>query len=268
MIYVKRVNLTNKLVLYTISNTLFVGKVFYHFANLDSTNRYALNLASKNNPSDGTVISTYNQSEGRGQIGSKWESEPDKNISISIIFYPDFLKIQQQFFLNQAISLALYDFIAKYIDYGVNVKWPNDIYIKDYKISGILMQNILTSSVYKAAIIGIGVNINQSEFISDAPNPTSLNIETGLSFNLDILVNELCICIENRYLQLKSGQLSALKDAYTQHLYQYDVPCLFQRTDTNKIFEGKIAGVLDAGQLIVTTKKGDEYFDLKGIRML
>ena len=103
-------------------NTLFIGQVFQEFEKLASTNQYAQELLSKNNPSSGTVISTLNQHDGRGQIGSKWESEPHKNISLSIILRPTFLPIKHQFQLNQAVSLGVYDFVSKYISNGVKIK--------------------------------------------------------------------------------------------------------------------------------------------------
>ena len=124
-------------------NTLFIGKVVIQLPKVDSTNLYAQSLVAKSKPSEGTVISTYNQRAGRGQIGRKWESEPGKNIAFSVILYPGFLAIRQQFLLNQMVSLAVLDLVAKYTEKAVKVKWPNDIYIEDGKVCGILIQNTL-----------------------------------------------------------------------------------------------------------------------------
>ena len=105
------------------------------FDELDSTNSYAIELLSKNKPSEGTVISAWNQAKGRGQIGSSWESEAGKNLTISLILYPTFLPIKQQFLLNQAISLSIYDFISRFIKNGVSIKWPNDILLNGKKVA-------------------------------------------------------------------------------------------------------------------------------------
>ena len=145
--FIKTYKTSKYLQLNTIENTLFIGKVLRHFPQLGSTNQYAVEIVSKSNPTEGTVISTFHQPAGRGQIGRKWESEPHKNLTLSIIFYPRFLAPTQQFILNQAISLGLVDFITKYIAKGVKVKWPNDIYVQDRKIAGILLQNTLNNQL-------------------------------------------------------------------------------------------------------------------------
>jgi len=182
----------------TIDNTLFIGKVFQHYEKLDSTNEKATEYLSKNNPSEGTVISTYYQQKGRGQIGSLWESEPDKNISLSIILYPRFVPLVQQFSFNQAIALGVYDFISSNIGKAVKVKWPNDVYVGLKKIAGILIQNSLAQGHIQSSIVGLGININQSDFLSDAPNPTSFLLETGQEYVLDELVGQLCHHIERK----------------------------------------------------------------------
>ena len=122
-------------------NTLFIGKVFQHFASLESTNQYAVDLISKSKPIEGTVISTFNQTKGRGQIGSTWESAIGKNITLSVILYPSFLPIQKQFYLNQIVALAVKDLLQAYTSKVVQVKWPNDVYIHEHKTAGILIQN-------------------------------------------------------------------------------------------------------------------------------
>ncbi len=248
----------------TIQNTLFIGKVLLHFPELASTNAYALNLVSKNKPSEGTVISTYKQLQGRGQIGSKWESEPDKNITLSIILYPTFIEARRQFILNQVISLAVYDFITKYTDKTVKVKWPNDIYIENNKVSGILIQNSLSSSYLRSSIIGIGVNVNQVNYSTNASNATSLKLVTHQDFILDDLVASLCKCVEVRYIQLRSGFNQKLNDDYLKNLYRYQKKSLFQRANGSS-FEGSITGISAIGKLLIRHADGEEAFGLKEI---
>ena len=251
----------------TIENTLFVGKELYEYSRLESTNQFAIEYLSKNNPSEGTVISTYNQVNGRGQIGSKWESEAYKNISLSIILYPTFLSAQHQFRLNQVIALGVFDCITKYINKKVKVKWPNDIYVEDDKIAGILIQNTLSALKIQSSIIGIGININQKTFISDAPNPTSFSLETGKDFKLNEIRTVLCECIEKRYLQLRAGQEPIIHQEYLNNLYRFMESALFQRNDKN-IFNGKITGINKTGKLLIQHNQGEEAFEVKEVKFI
>lgn len=245
-------------------STLFVGKVLLHFPALGSTNVYAQELLAKSKPSEGTVISTFNQLDGRGQIGSSWESAPDKNITMSLILYPRFLPIVKQFELNQVISLAVSDFISDQLEKEIKIKWPNDIYIGDRKVAGILIQNTISTQRIQASIAGIGINVNQTDFPADIPNPTSLKLETGKGFELDILLSELCYFLENRYLQLRQGKSTQFKEEYLLKLYRYNEPATFQRAKGG-IFKGKISGIDESGMLLIAGEKGIEAFNTKGV---
>ena len=252
----------------TIQKTLFVGKELYQFAELSSTNAYAAELVAKNNPSDGTVITTYNQVQGKGQGGSFWESAPDKNISATIILHPKFLAARDQFVLNQAISLGVLDFVKNYIHAGAKIKWSNDIYIFDKKIAGILIQNNLRSRNLATSIVGVGININQVEFKSDAPNPTSLKLETQKEFNLDELLEVLCKKIEARYLQVKTNNFQPIQSEYLDNLYRYMEDSLFQLPNADEIFEGRIIGIGEFGKLLLQTNEGLKEFDTKEIKFV
>lgn len=251
-----------------IENTLFVGKVLLTFETLDSTNGYALELLTKNKPIEGTVISTFRQTEGRGQIGSKWESEPDKNLSLSIILYPSFLAPREQFALNMAVALAVSAFVAKYTQKTVKVKWPNDIYIGSRKICGILIQNSITAQALQSSVVGIGVNINQIHFSEKAPNATSFSLETGREFVLFELIEALCQQVEKQYLSLKNSQNRMhLHKNYLSHLYRYQEAATFRRAD-GSTFIGTITGISDSGKLLIENKGILEAFDLKEVSFL
>ena len=215
---------------------------------MESTNLYALDLLAKSKPIEGTVISTFNQTSGRGQIGSGWVVEPGKNITLSCIFYPNFLTIQQQFQLNLAISLAVYDFITSYIENEVKVKWPNDIYVKGKKISGILIQNVVTGSQIKSTVVGVGININQSKFPDGIGKPTSLHLETGQTFDLNSLIQELFYSLETRYLELKKGAGEQLKKEYLALLFKKGIKSTFRLKDGTTLI-GMIKGIDDFGRL-------------------
>jgi len=246
---------------------LFIGRNFHDLPTVNSTNEYALTLLSKSKPPEGTVISTLNQHAGRGQIGSSWESESGKNITLSIILYPTFLPISQQFLLNQIISLAVFDLVEEHFPLKTKIKWPNDIYINEKKVAGILIQNAISGTQIRSSVIGIGININQELFISKASNPTSFKLELGKEIDIEKIIYKLCYCIENRYLKLKSRNLVPLQTDYLQHLYRYKTESIFQRPD-GQIFKGIITGIADSGQLQVETTGKTETFGLKEIKFL
>ncbi|MFK7931876.1 MAG: biotin--[acetyl-CoA-carboxylase] ligase [Saprospiraceae bacterium] len=239
----------------SVTNTLFIGKNFIQFPELASTNAAAQELLTTTKPSEGTVITAVRQSAGRGQAGSQWESEAGKNVTMSVILYPHFLVVQQQFWLNRAITLGVRDTIAKLLGQSVKLKWPNDIYIKDKKVAGILIQNSLLGAKIQASIIGIGLNVNQTVFLSDAPNPTSLQLESQHSFDLPEVIQMLCQQIELRYLQLRGHKYSFLAADYLRHLYRYQQPAVFRGSD-GMTFNGQIIGVTDIGQLCIQKEDG------------
>ncbi len=251
------------------SNTLFIGKVLMEFPELPSTNLFATDLLSKSKPAEGTAISASFQTDGRGQIGSKWYGEPGKNLALSIILYPVFLSPVQQFFLSQAVALAVRDWLAETLEKPAHIKWPNDVYIGDLKIGGILIQNSISGTAMQSSVVGIGINVNQEVFDPSLPNPTSLKIEAGgREFDLKTVRDRLFQHLEQRYLQLKSGQTEALAAAYREGLYGLGIPGNFQRRD-GSVFRGVITGTTLAGQLCVLDENGDEStFDLKAIQFI
>lgn len=251
----------------TIANTLFIGKVLLHYRALESTNLTAIEYLSKNTPSEGTTIYTYQQHGGRGQIGSKWESEPDKNVALSTILFPDFLPSRRQFLLSQTVSLAIYDFLSTYITSNLRIKWPNDLYVGNKKIGGILIQNVLSGARLQSSVVGIGININQTVFLSDAPNPVSLKEITKETYHLDSLVEELCRAFDLRYRQLRAGKYEEIERTYLQRLYRYGEEAIFQR-DNLGIFVGQITGIASDGKLQIMTQKGMEEFALKEVRFV
>jgi len=222
-----------------------------------STNRYASELISASEISEGTVISAVNQTLGRGSDGSFWEGEKGKNLTLSIVLYPEFLSIKKQFLLNKVASLSIYDMIVKLNPNHkeVMIKWPNDIYIGNKKISGILIENAILGDTLKHSIIGIGININQEIFVSDAPNPTSLKINTGKTYNLKECLSILCSCFDRRYAQLKNSGLSVLDHDYLSALYLINTPAhyIFQK----QFISAVIKGVAESGKLILEKINGE-----------
>jgi BirA family biotin operon repressor/biotin-[acetyl-CoA-carboxylase] ligase len=249
-----------------MTNTLFIGKVYYHFDELSSTNDWAQELIAKSKPSEGTVVRADTQTAGRGQFGSRWVSPPRQNLLLSIILHPHWLAIQDQWRLSMAVALAVHDAIQLP---DASIKWPNDIYLRHRKTAGILIQNTLNGAYLQTAIVGIGINVNQLVFDPFLPNPTSLAAHTGGEVDMDALLNRLYVCLEQRYLQLKSGKTDLIRDDYTARLFQKSVWAQFVRLSDDTPFDGMILGVTDAGHLQVQLRDGTvETFDLKAVRLV
>jgi len=249
------------------NNTLFIGKVLHLLDAIGSTNQYASDVLSKSKPSEGTIFITHHQYAGRGQATNVWESEPNKNLTFSLLLYPTFLAARQQFFLNQAISLGVLKTIQYFIPKKCTIKWPNDLYVEDRKITGILIQNALKGASIQSSVIGIGLNVNQGQFKSDAPNPTSIFLETNKAFTLDTVLAYLCQQLEKYYLLLKAGRFQTLQQAYEQELFRLNQPHSYKRVD-GSLFHGTIVGVTEAGLLRLHTDDGEEQFALKEIRYM
>lgn len=251
--------------------TLFVGQNSIHLKVIDSTNSYASDLLRETKPPEGTLIYSFEQQNGRGQRGNKWESEPNKNGALSIILYPFFLRADEQFLLTKIVSLAVADLMAELLSNTdkmreIRIKWPNDIYIGSQKIAGILVENSLRENNIRYSITGIGININQTAFQSGL-NATSLALQAGKEFELRDVTTQLCAFLEARYLQLKAGKTETIGAAYLQRLYQLEQWCWYETGSSR--FEGRIKGVTVYGRLRVEFKTGEmKAFDLKEIRFL
>ncbi len=227
-----------------------------HLQTVDSTNVYAASLIKSEKVEEGTIVWAQEQTSGKGQGDNLWESEPDKNLTFSWILFPFFLPPSHQFLLNKAISLGVYDFINNFILEGtVSIKWPNDIYLENNKLGGILISNTICGEVFESAIVGIGLNINQMRFGKEIQNPVSLKqllgYEVSLQSGLETLINNL----DYRYQQLRSGAHEILRNDYRKHLSGYQQWRKFMVG--NQTFEGKIDGVDEYGRLVVISRKNE-----------
>ncbi|MCQ2335698.1 MAG: biotin--[acetyl-CoA-carboxylase] ligase [Paludibacteraceae bacterium] len=220
-----------------------------------STNKMLLNdLTAGITYPDGYTIYTSFQSDGYGQIGNSWESEDGKNLLFSMIIHPSKIEASGQFFISEAISLAIYEFLSGETD-NITIKWPNDIYYKDKKISGILIENNLCGAYIKDCVIGVGLNLNQEVFISNAPNPISLTNITGLTYNIADVLNK----IRNNFFRLYSLGITdrdKLHSMYVSHLFRFGVNTSY--TDCYGDFFGKITAVSPDGHLHITDTNGKE----------
>ena len=244
-----------------------IGNNHIRLNRVNSTNKYAVDMIAKSKPIEGTVISASFQYEGRGQIGRFWESEANMNITCSTILRPDFLEASDQFQLNIAVSLAIHDLICHFLGTKeVKIKWPNDIYVGDEKIAGILIQNSLMGKKISSTILGAGININQINFSADIPNPTSMAIELNKAQDLELMFAWLFRFLTKRYLQLKNGQIDNLKSEYLDSLFRKGLWSKF-KNESEAIWEGKIIGVDDSGRLQIENKEGElKVFNFREVR--
>lgn len=233
---------------------------------IDSTNSYLKELVHKQVLEEGTVIVTGNQTKGRGQRGNAWESEAGKNITCSILLYPSFLSIHRYFLLSEAIGLGVKEMLDAYTG-GITLKWPNDVYHGDRKIAGILIENELTGNQFNLSVAGIGVNINQEHFLSNAPNPVSLKQITGRERDTEMLLKELVQHILYRYERLKDGDTETLIRMYHNALYRKTG---FHRYEDNEgIFYACIDRVSDDGFLhLITDKNEERCYAFKNVRFI
>lgn len=228
-----------------------IGTIVKRFDELNSTNDYATSIAHRND-SHGIVIVSEFQSQGRGQRESQWESEKGKNLLFSIVLHPKFLEVKKQFLLSKAIALSLCDALSVFVN-GVSIKWPNDIYIGNRKVAGILIEHSFSSPYLGTTIIGVGLNVNQSVFLSSAPNPTSLSLEVGHNFDINVLLNSVCNAFNKRYAEVEANHARISRN-YLQNLFRYNT--FYEYRAQNWTFIAKIIGVRNSGELILQTTEG------------
>jgi BirA family biotin operon repressor/biotin-[acetyl-CoA-carboxylase] ligase len=225
---------------------MIIGSKIIFIENLPSTNTYAASLIKTETIPEGTIIRADFQSAGRGQMGNQWESEAGKNLLISLVLYPTGIEASDQFLISMAVSLGISDFLGREIP-GCKIKWPNDIYVNNDKIAGILIENSLMENAILNSVAGIGLNINQCKFITNAPNPVSMSLLTGREYDLDDSLIGLASALDHRYLQLMSGKHSEIRRSYISKLYRLNEWNDFH--DSAGTFIGRIITVTDDGML-------------------
>lgn len=243
---------------------LFVGQKIVTLQRVDSTNNYLKEELSKSKPvSEGTVILAEEQFAGRGQQNNAWVTEPGKNLTFSILLNPTFPTPEKQFMLNKAISLAINDILCKVIGNQVKIKWPNDIYYNDLKLGGILIENIIQGVRWKHAIIGVGLNVNQTSFPDYLNNVTSVAKILQHNYDLQSLLKDICKAIEVRYFQLKNQEFDILNSDYLNKLYRLGEVHLFEIEGERT--PGSITGIGEQGFLQVSLPEGSRSFGFKEI---
>jgi len=215
----------------------------------------------------GDVLRAIFQNEGLGQSGNMWESETGKNLTFSMFLETNFIKAEDVFILNKIISLALWTYLNDRNVQELKIKWPNDIYVGENKIAGILTQNSFLGDEFEHSMVGIGININQINFLSDAPNPTSLKKLLGLEFNLEVELDKILSSIQYYFNRAWNGEYSFLNETYIKHLYGYGK--MLHYKDKLSSFVGMIIGVDEYGHLLIEKENKRVYsYDMKEIIFL
>jgi len=219
-----------------------------HISETNSTNNYLQSLCSQQKVEELSVVVADFQTSGRGQRGNSWESAPNKNLLFSTIFFPEFLEARRQFLISQIISLAIKEELDTYTA-DISIKWPNDIYWKEKKICGMLIENDLMGRNISQSIAGIGININQEIFHSSAPNPVSLRQVTGKEYDLFEILKNVMLRIQSYYSLLKKDDAASIACQYEKSLFRKEG--MHRYKDANGEFLARIVCVEPEGRLIL-----------------
>ncbi|MBL4754156.1 MAG: biotin--[acetyl-CoA-carboxylase] ligase [Flavobacteriales bacterium] len=233
-----------------------------------STNDYAQALLTKGeNIAEGTVVIADKQLMGRGQRGNSWVSEPGLNLTFSIILYPKFLRPSDQFELSKAISLGIVSYLRTALPVNlslISVKWPNDIYVGDKKVCGILIENLVSGAKLTHSVVGIGLNVNQTQFSDSLPNPTSMHLVANSAFDLEQVRKELFGYLDARYLTLRNGAWHKMNKEYAASLYRFGEMREYQVKGV--LMRAQICGIDDIGRLILESESGEKvHCDFKEV---
>jgi BirA family biotin operon repressor/biotin-[acetyl-CoA-carboxylase] ligase len=216
-----------------------------HIDETDSTNRW-LTTQGDSTPAENKVVWADYQTAGRGCGTNRWESERGKNLLFSMLIHPIDLPANRQFHISMAVSLAICEALGQHIG-ALSIKWPNDIYWKNAKICGILIENTLQGGCIKDSVIGVGLNVNQRRFLSDAPNPVSLWQICGREFDREKLLHDILNALDHHlYHDVKEQYCSLLYRRHGYHPY----------VDDEGAFMAEIVDVEDDGHLLLRDDSG------------
>ena len=234
---------------------------------IDSTNSYLRGLASKNVLDDYTIVITKYQTKGRGQMGAAWNSEKGKNLIFSVFKSNCCVSVDDQFYISMVTSLAIIKTLQSFQVPKLAVKWPNDILSEQKKICGILIENIIKQNEIEGTIIGVGLNVNQTQF-NNLPHASSILNLTRMFFDPEELLNKIMEHLSFYFDKLEQGKQSFIKRAYEALLFRKNKPSTFKKNN-GELLLGFITGVNTNGNLqILTEDKIIQEFELKEIQLL
>ena len=234
---------------------------------IDSTNTYLKQLAKETQLLDETVVVAENQLSGRGQMGNGWLSREGQSLTFSIFKEFERFTVASQFVISMAVSLAILEAIKRFNIPDISIKWPNDILSANRKIGGILIENVLEGSVVKYSIIGIGLNVNETDF-PNLPQASSMKLETGKTFQLDEVLDSILKNVFKNLKNLSSSDFSEMKQLYEINLFRREKISVFETPEGSKL-NGIIKGVSDSGELLVEMENNPlQKFQLKEVKLI
>lgn len=234
---------------------------------LDSTNSYATELLKSENIREGTIIWAIEQTNGRGQQATKWQSAANMSLTFSQILHPHFLKVSKIAYLGMIIALAVQESLAEITNEKINIKWPNDIYFKNKKVCGILIENGIKGMNLSHAVIGIGVNVNQTSFPDDAAKATSLHQITNKNFIIEDVLIKIQRAIAEKYTLLEEEKYQTIKWQYLQNLVGFHQEVSIE----SETYSGKaqVIDVLDNGKIVLQTSNAQQLeFGIKEVKWI
>jgi BirA family transcriptional regulator, biotin operon repressor / biotin---[acetyl-CoA-carboxylase] ligase len=241
-----------------------IGFPFTELLAIDSTNNYAMGLAREGMAQHGTTVFAHHQTRGKGQRDKEWLSAKGQNIAMSVLLEPQNLNPAQPFLLSMSVANATRQLCSNYALDGVKIKWPNDVYWRDRKAAGILIENVWQGSNWKFAVVGIGININQTDFGDLADRAVSLKQITGKEFAPVELAKDLCRVLQEHYQQMIERPDATIQE-YKNHLYKINETVRLKKG--NKIFDAVVKDVTLNGELIVQHDV-EEKFDVGNVEWM
>ena len=245
-----------------------LGKPFIVLQSVDSTNNYAMARVHDGVAQHGMTWFAHSQTAGKGQRNKSWKTESGANVIISVVISPAPLKPTESFQLSACITVAVYQFFKKIAGNETKIKWPNDIYWRDRKAAGILIENSIRTGnavskndgigIWQWAVAGIGININQTLFPAELPNPVSLKEITGKNYDTVALAKQLCETLDHYFKELIKNGFKNILETYNSNLYKKDE--IVRLKKDNRVFMATIKKVSSTGQLLA--EHGiEEYLD-------
>lgn len=250
-------------------STLFIGQNKVFLPETYSTNSYAIELLKNVNAIEGTVVYTHNQTNGRGQRGNSWMAVPERNATFSLILKPTFLNSKNAFYLSKITSLALYDLLTEILNdsqFDIKIKWPNDILVNKKKIAGVLIENSVLNDALQWSVIGIGFNVNQSDF-GELKAATSLNLLNNKDYSVESVMQAVFVHFEKWYLRLKKAEFKLIDETYHNLLFTLNTESMFEKNGTR--FKATVKGVDESGLLVLKLADGNlKSFDIKEVSFI
>jgi BirA family transcriptional regulator, biotin operon repressor / biotin---[acetyl-CoA-carboxylase] ligase len=240
-----------------------IGQPFIELLTVESTNNYAMGLARAAMAQHGTAVFTHEQTKGKGQRMKEWVSSKRLNLALSVMVAPTQLGRLPLFSLSRMAAVAARELVSDYVKNDVTIKWPNDIYWRDRKAAGILIENIWQGGEWHLSVLGIGLNVNQTDFGELGTRAVSLKQITGNHFEPLTLAKELCSLIEIKY-QLLCSNPSAIEDQYKSHLYKLNQQVKLRKD--RRVFEALFTDVNSNGQMVI--HNGMEAFNVGEVEWL